>query len=92
MGTWVWIILCVGSFGIGYGLCELRHRGREKEIFCKAMSWALNEGLLTVNADKLNEAEAEATEETTPPTDDTNTIRNPEQDPGASPASDIPSP
>lgn len=97
--TWVWTCLCIGCFALGYGLCEFHHRGRERQVFCSKLTWAIRAGLLTVNADWLNgmeEAVAVAVEDIVPlmfETDtDADTTRNRDQDATELPASDIPSP
>ena len=52
---WVWPILCVASFGLGYGIRSAIQNSRAEDDFARTLTWAVAKGMVTINYDKVYE-------------------------------------
>lgn len=48
-------MLFLGGFGTGYWLDEWANQRSFREKYCQSLGWAIHEGILTVNQDRLTE-------------------------------------
>ena len=72
----IWAILFCGGFGSGYWLDELANqRTIQRTIrakFIESIGWAISEGIITVNQDRLAEMDGDGLEENCITNDTTN--------------------
>ena len=54
----IWLILFCGGFGSGYWVDEWVNQRTFRAKFCASIGWAINEGIITVNQDRLDEMAA----------------------------------
>jgi hypothetical protein len=66
------------SFGAGYGANELTLKRRVRDEFVRAVTWAVDRGLLTVNGERVN-ALGEGDEEPPHTSDDANSVLTEDQ-------------
>jgi hypothetical protein len=55
----IWEILFCAGFGSGYWLDEWANQRSFRERYTHSLGWAINEGILTVNEDRLAESGVE---------------------------------
>ena len=51
----IWVILFGGGFGCGYWLDEWANQRSFREKYTQSLGWAISEGILTVNEDRMDE-------------------------------------
>lgn len=57
--TCIWVLICLSAFLAGYWVNEWENARQAKAKFAASMTWAFEQGLLTVNQDRLRELEGE---------------------------------
>jgi hypothetical protein len=56
--TWIWLMLCLGSFDAGYWLNKWASDWQARARLAHSLSWAIEQGLLTVNGDRLRQMQS----------------------------------